>query len=106
MFSEDVQQVPKGAPPPTGPLTVLLNSEESMFAYMRDLNFSAVGQQLSREARKITAAYDVREGEWGGVRRGGAGREERRGEEEGESFTTCVPSITGNSQILALTVVM
>lgn len=59
MFSEDVQAVPKGAPPPKGPLTFLLNSEENMFAELRDLNFSAVGQYLSKEAKKITEAYKV-----------------------------------------------
>ena len=30
-----------------------------MFAEMRDLNFRAVGQFLSKEAKKITAAYEV-----------------------------------------------
>ena len=59
MFSEEVQQITKGAPPPTGPLTVLLNSEEAMFAEMRDLHFRAVGQLLSREAKKIAAAFEV-----------------------------------------------
>lgn len=60
MFSEDAQVVPKGAPPPSGPLPVLLNSEESLFAEMRDLNFRAVGQYLAREAKKITAAFEER----------------------------------------------
>ena len=60
MFSEEVQQVPKNAPPPSGPLPVLLNSEESIFAEMRDLNFGAVGKYLSREAKNIAAAYDER----------------------------------------------
>ena len=60
MFSDDVQQAPKGAPPPSGPLGLVLNSEENMFVEMRDLNFRAVGQFLSREAKKITQAYEVR----------------------------------------------
>ena len=60
MFSDDVQQTPKGAPPPSGPLALVLNSEENMFVEMRDLNFRAVGQFLSREAKKITQAYEVR----------------------------------------------
>ena len=30
-----------------------------MYAEMRDLNFRAVGMYLSREAKKITAAYEV-----------------------------------------------
>ena len=59
MFSEEVQQITKGAPPPTGPITLLLNSEENMYVEMRDLNFRAVGQFLSREAKKITAAFEV-----------------------------------------------
>lgn len=60
MFSEDLQTVPKGAPPPKGPMTFLLNSEETMFAELRDLNFSMVGQYLSKEAKKITEAFKVR----------------------------------------------
>ncbi len=59
MFSEDIQAVPKGAPPPKGPMTFLLNSEETMYAEIRDLNFSAVGQFLSKEAKKIAEAYKV-----------------------------------------------
>ena len=58
-FSEEVQNVPKNAPPPSGPIAFILNSEEAMFAEMRDLNFRAVGQFLSKEAKKITAAYEV-----------------------------------------------
>lgn len=59
MFSEEVQNVPKNAPPPTGPIAFILNSEESMFAEMRDLNFRAVGQFLSKEAKKIASAFEV-----------------------------------------------
>ncbi len=60
MFSEDVQGGgSKGGPPPTGPLTLILNSEEAMFADLRDLNFRGVGHFLSKEAKKITAAYEV-----------------------------------------------
>lgn len=59
MFSDDVQQVPKGGPPPSGPLALVLNSEENMFMEMRDLNFRAVGLFLSKEAKKITQAYEV-----------------------------------------------
>ena len=59
MFSEEVQNVPKNAPPPSGPMAFILNSEEQMFTEMRDLNFRAVGQFLSREAKKITALYEV-----------------------------------------------
>ena len=59
MFSEDLQAVPKGAPPPKGPMTILLNSEETMFAELRDLNFSSVGLYLSKEAKKITEAFKV-----------------------------------------------
>ena len=59
MFSEEVQNVPKNSPPPSGPMALILNSEEQMFTEMRDLNFRAVGQFLSREAKKITALYEV-----------------------------------------------
>ena len=59
MFAEDLQAIPKGAPPPKGPLTFLLNSEETMYAEIRDLNFSSVGQYLSKEAKKITEAFKV-----------------------------------------------
>ena len=59
MFSDDVQQVPKGGSPPSGPLALILNSEENMFVEMRDLNFRGVGMFLSREAKKITQAYEV-----------------------------------------------
>lgn len=59
MFSEDLQAVPKGAPPPKGPMTILLNSEETMFAELRDLNFSSIGLYLSKEAKKITEAFKV-----------------------------------------------
>ena len=59
MFSEEVQNVPKNSPPPSGPMALVLNSEEQMFTEMRDLNFRAVGQFLSREAKKITALYEV-----------------------------------------------
>ena len=59
MFSEEVQNVPKNAPPPSGPIAFIFNSEESMFAELRDRNFVSVGSYLSREAKKITADYEV-----------------------------------------------
>ena len=60
MFSEDLQASTKGVPPPTGPLTFLLNSDEAMFLKLRDLNFRAVGHVLSKTAKSITAEYKVR----------------------------------------------
>ena len=59
MFSEEVQQVPKNAPPPVGPLSVILNSEETMYSQLRDLNFGGVGAFLSKKAKEISAAFEV-----------------------------------------------
>ena len=39
---------------------VVLNSSENLFAEIRDMNFSAVGPVLSREAKRITAEYEVK----------------------------------------------
>ena len=61
MFSEEAQQVPKDSPPPTGPLSISLTSEDSMFSDMRDLNFRGVGLFLSGKAKHITAAFEVGE---------------------------------------------
>lgn len=58
-FSEDVQQVPKNAPPPTTPLSISLTSEENMLTNLRDCNFRAVGRLLSKHARDISAAFEV-----------------------------------------------
>jgi len=58
-FSEEFQGGPKGGSPPSPQLPVLLTSEEGMYLEMRDLNFAAVGQFLSKEAKKITEAYNV-----------------------------------------------
>ncbi len=61
-FSEEFQQKPTkaGAAPPSPQLPLLLTSEENMFVEMRDLNFASVGHFLSKEAKKITEAYNVR----------------------------------------------
>ena len=59
MFSEEVQQVPKNAPPPSGPLSVALNSDDGMYSNLRDLNFRAVGINLSKRAKEISAAFEV-----------------------------------------------
>ena len=59
MFSDEVQQVPKGAPPSSGPLPIMFTSDENMFQELRDLNFSTVGQYLTKEAKKITASFEV-----------------------------------------------
>jgi len=37
---------------------IVLNSNESLFSEIRDMNFSAVGPVLSREAKRITAEYE------------------------------------------------
>ena len=60
-FSEEVQQVPKNAPPPSGPLSIVLNSEDSMMVNLRDAHIGAVGRQLSNKAKEISAAFKVRE---------------------------------------------
>ena len=43
------------------PKKVVLNSSDNLFAEIRDMNFSAVGPVLSREAKRITAEYEVYE---------------------------------------------
>lgn len=45
--------------PPAKPKKVILNSGENLYAEIRDMNFSAVGPVLSREAKRITAEYEV-----------------------------------------------
>ena len=42
------------------PRKIVLNSGEGLYAEIRDMNFSAVGPVLSREAKRITAEYEVR----------------------------------------------
>ena len=43
----------------TGPKKVVLNSSDELFYDIRDLNFSAVGIQLSKRAKQISAAFEV-----------------------------------------------
>ncbi|KAJ7387414.1 Vacuolar protein sorting-associated protein 33A [Desmophyllum pertusum] len=43
---------------PTGPKKVVLNSSDELFYDIRDLNFSAVGINLSRRAKQISAAFE------------------------------------------------
>lgn len=38
---------------------VVLNSSDSLFAEIRDMNFAGVGTVLSREAKRITTLYEV-----------------------------------------------
>ncbi len=59
MFSEEVQQAPKNAPPSTAPLSITLNSEDNMYSKLRDRNFGAVGTYLSKFAKDISAAFQV-----------------------------------------------
>ena len=59
-FSEEVQQVPKNAPPPSGPLPIVLNSEDSMMVNLRDAHLGSVGKQLSQKAKEISAAFKAR----------------------------------------------
>ena len=40
--------------------SVVLNSADELFADLRDRNFSAVGEAVSRKALIITAQFDVR----------------------------------------------
>ena len=50
---------PQGNNKPAKPKKVILNSGENLYAEIRDMNFSAVGPVLSREAKRITAEYEV-----------------------------------------------
>lgn len=59
MFSEEVQQLPKNAPPQTTPLIVALHSEDSTYTKLRDRNFGAVGNYLSKFAKDVSAAFQV-----------------------------------------------
>lgn len=38
---------------------ILLNSSENLYSKIRDMNFSAVGSVLSKNAKDITAGYEV-----------------------------------------------
>ncbi|KAK3751808.1 hypothetical protein QZH41_013274, partial [Actinostola sp. cb2023] len=42
----------------SGPKKVVLNSSDELYSDIRDLNFSAVGLQLSRRAKQISAAFE------------------------------------------------
>ena len=48
------------APPkdPQKPRKIILNSGDALYSEIRDINFSAVGPVLSREAKRITAQYE------------------------------------------------
>ena len=41
------------------PKTLILNSADELYSELRDKNFSAVGQAVSRKAKIITAQFDV-----------------------------------------------
>ena len=41
------------------PKTLILNSSDELYSELRDKNFSAVGQAVSRKAKIITAQFDV-----------------------------------------------
>ena len=56
MFSEEVL---KRGGESTGPFPVKLDSDDSMFSAMRDLNFRAVGVFLSDKAKEISAQFEV-----------------------------------------------
>ena len=57
-FSEEV--LPKDeASTASGTLAVKLDSNDSLFSSMRDLNFRAVGGYLTVKAKDITALYEV-----------------------------------------------
>ncbi|CAI8023194.1 Vacuolar protein sorting-associated protein 33A [Geodia barretti] len=57
MFSEEVL---KRGGESTGPFPVKLDSDDSMFSAMRDLNFRAVGVFLSDKAKEISAQFESR----------------------------------------------
>lgn len=45
---------------PTEPKKLQLNSAEELYAEIRDKNFNAVGSVLSKKAKIISAAFEVR----------------------------------------------
>lgn len=45
---------------PTEPKKMQLNSAEELYAEIRDKNFNAVGAALSKKAKIISAAFEVR----------------------------------------------
>ena len=44
---------------PTEPKKIQLNSSDELFAVIRDKNFNAVGPELSRKAKILSAQYEV-----------------------------------------------
>ena len=44
---------------PTEPKKIQLNSGDELFAVIRDKNFHAVGPELSRKAKSLSAQYEV-----------------------------------------------
>ena len=48
-----------GPQEPLEPKTLILNSADELYSELRDKNFSAVGQAVSRKAKIITAQFDV-----------------------------------------------
>ena len=48
-----------GPSEPLEPKTLILNSADELYSELRDKNFSAVGQAVSRKAKIITAQFDV-----------------------------------------------
>ena len=44
---------------PSEPKTLILNSSDELYSELRDKNFSAVGQAVSKKAKIITAQFDV-----------------------------------------------
>ena len=60
---EDSKQSPKEQQQPdlpTEPKKVQLNSGDELFSVIRDRNFHAVGPELSRRAKILSAQYEVR----------------------------------------------
>jgi len=49
---------PSAAKDPPKPRKIILNSGDLLYSEIRDINFSAVGPVLSREAKRITAQYE------------------------------------------------
>lgn len=54
---------------PTEAKKLQLNSAEELYAEIRDKNFNAVGSVLSKKAKIISAAFEVRQA-WAAVRPG------------------------------------
>ena len=59
---DDKKPGPSQPAQPPGPKKIPLNSSDQLYSEIRDLNFLAVGPVLSKKAKQISAAFEVRFG--------------------------------------------